>query len=45
MNLQMQDYANYKPKHVTPVREMIIQTMLFAGLMAMVILLLLLWSA
>lgn len=40
----MQDYANYKPQQVTPVREMIIQTALFAGLMAMVILLLLLWS-
>lgn len=40
----MQDYANYKPKKVTPVREMIIQTMFFAGLMAMLMLVLLLWS-
>jgi hypothetical protein len=40
----MQDYANYKPKQVTPVKEMIIQTMLFVGLMSMLILVLLVWS-
>lgn len=40
----MQDYKNHKPKKVTPVREMIIQTTFFAGLMSMLILVLLLWS-
>jgi hypothetical protein len=41
----MQDYANHKPKQVTPVKEMIIHTMLFVGLITMLFLVLLLWSA